>query len=70
MKVKSTVPPVTATTATKKNPQGQGESKKEQNENTGFWNQFFDRFALKEEDCYEDTEDEKWKDPPPYYFWM
>jgi hypothetical protein len=38
MKVKTTVPPVTATTATKKNPQGQGVSKKEQNENTGFWN--------------------------------
>ena len=70
MKVKSTVPPVTATKATKRKPQRHGERKEEQNENRGFWNQFFDRFALKEEDYFEETEDENRKDPPPYYYWM
>ena len=54
MKVKNTVPPVTATKTIKRKSRRQGEPKDNQAENRGFWSQFFDRFSLEEDNNSEE----------------
>jgi len=70
MKVKNTVPPVTATKTIKRKTRRQGEPKDNQAENRGFWSQFFDRFSLEEDNSSEEKKDKTQEAPPLYFPWM